>query len=80
VIPAQSVNEKLTLVAGLIPGPLDLRSLASQRSSNFVKGPGISKPYIGPGDEKEDPGLIPGPRIAFAGPLDLGSAEPCLSW
>ena len=23
-------------------------------------GPGISKPYIGPGDEKEDPGLIPG--------------------
>jgi hypothetical protein len=27
----------------LIPGPLDLRSLASQRSSNFVKGPGISQ-------------------------------------
>ena len=66
MIPAQSVNEKLTLVAGLIPGPLDLRSLASQRSSNFVKGPGISKPYIGPGDEKEDPGLI------LCGPIGLG--------
>ena len=33
---------------------------------NYDDGPGISKPYIGPGDEKEDPGLI------LCGPIGLG--------
>ena len=62
MIPAQSVNEKLTLVAGLIPGLI----CYALEVSRMQIGPGISKPYIGPGDEKEDPGLI------LCGPIGLG--------
>jgi hypothetical protein len=35
---------RCTLV--LIPGPLNLRPPAGLRSSNFVNGPGISRPFL----------------------------------
>ena len=37
-----------------------------EKLAETLAGPGISKPYIGPGDEKEDPGLL------LCGPIGLG--------